>query len=136
MIKKYLTLALSCLLIMTANFSFVSGQTKTANNASTAAEIKANVLKHGTGENQRIKVKMLDGTKMNGYISEAGEDAFNLTDSKTKQTISIAYRNVAQVKGSGLSKGAKIGIGVGIAAGIAAVVLSIFFIRYCNEQQC
>ncbi len=136
MIKKCLTFALCCLLIVTANSSLILGQIRADDNPTSAVKIKANVLKRGTGENQRIKVKMLNGTKMNGYISQAGEDSFNLTDSKTKQTTSIAYRDVAQVKGSGLSKGAKIGIGVGIAAGIAAVVLSIFFIRYCNEQQC
>ncbi|MEP6924361.1 MAG: hypothetical protein ABI954_07835 [Pyrinomonadaceae bacterium] len=136
MIKKWLTFAVICLLVITTNSSLISGQNRTENNASAIAKIKANVLRRGTGGNHRIKVKMLDGTKIEGYISQAGENSFSLTDSKTKQITSVAYRDVAQVKGSGLSKGAKIGIGVAIAGGIAAVVLAIFFKRYCNEQQC
>jgi hypothetical protein len=62
---------------MTASSSLISGQIRTDDNPTAAAKIKANVLKRGMGENQRIKVKMLNGTKMNGYISQAGEDSFN-----------------------------------------------------------
>jgi hypothetical protein len=38
--------------------------------------IEAEVLKRGTGDNKRIRVKMLDGSKMKGYISQSGEDSF------------------------------------------------------------
>lgn len=101
------------------------------------AKIKANVVKRGTGENKRVVVKRLDGTKLKGYISQTSEDSFTLTDSKTKQSNLIAYRDVTQVKGSGLSKGAKIGIAVGVAAGAAAIfVISLFVRRYCNESSC
>ena len=70
---------------------------------------------------------MLNGTKMKGYISQAEEDSFTLTDSKTKQSTIIAYGDAAQVKDSGLSKGAKIAIGVGIASAATLTVLYIAF---------
>jgi hypothetical protein len=138
MIKKWLSLSLSCLLLLTTNSPLqVFAQTRTDNETSAAARIKANVLRFGSGEKSRIKVRMLDGTKMDGFISQTGEDSFNLTNSKTRQSTSIAYRDVAQVKGIGLSKGAKIGLGVGIAAGaVVAVVIAIFIGRYCNNEQC
>ena len=62
---------------------------------------------------------------MKGFISQTGEDSFDLTDSKTKQTTAIAYRDVAQVKKPGLSTGAKVLIGVGIGVAVSAVVIGI-----------
>jgi len=136
MIKKWIALALSCLLITAANAPLVSGQTEKVNDASAIAKIKADVLKRGTGEKNRVKVKMLNGTKLKGYINQVDEDSFSLTNSERGQITSIAYRDVAKVEKSGLSKGTKIGLTVGIVGGIAAVVLAVFFRRYCNEQAC
>jgi predicted ATP-dependent serine protease len=62
---------------------------------------------------------------MKGYISQTGEDSFTLTDSKTKQTSTLAYSDVAQVKGGGLSSTSKTLIGVGVGVGIALVVLAV-----------
>nr|MBA3320024.1 hypothetical protein [Pyrinomonadaceae bacterium] len=90
-------------------------------------EIKARVIKRGTGERARVNVKLMDGTKLKGYISEAGEESFVLTDAKTKQTTKLAYTEVKEVKGRGLSRAAKIGIGVGIGVGAAAVVVGLAF---------
>lgn len=136
MIKKILSFTIMCLLLTTANFSLVSAQTRTNDDASAAAKIKADVMKRGTGEKKRVKVTMNSGTTLKGYISQTGEDSFELTDSKTNQNTTIAYRDVAQVKGTGLSKGAKIGIGIGVAAGALAVVLGLLAKRICNEQAC
>jgi hypothetical protein len=132
MIKKRLYLALICMSLVTANLSFVSAQTQTD-----ITKIKTAVQKRGTGEKKRVEVKMLDGTKLKGYISEAGEDSFTLVDSKTKQSTTIAYGDVAKVKNR-LSKGDKIAIGVviGAAAAVAVVVFTIIGIRCKNEGGC
>ncbi len=127
MIKQLLSFALSCLLLLSAHSSLIFAQTKTTGDASTAAKIKANVLKRGTGEKKRIKVKLFDGTKINGYISQTGDDSFTLTDSKTKQITSINYRDVAQLRSKGLSTPANIAIAVGVGAGITvALILAVF----------
>lgn len=137
MLKKWLSLALICLLLLTSGSSVISAQTKTENNASSAAKIKASVAERGTGENKRVEVKMLDGTKRIGYISQAGEDSFILMDSKTKQANSIAYGNVAQIKNRA-SKGDKITLGilVGVGAVVAIVLGSFLIIRCKNEGGC
>jgi small nuclear ribonucleoprotein (snRNP)-like protein len=120
-----------------ANSSVISAQTKTDNTASSIAEIKANVVKRGTGENKRVQVKMLDGTKLKGYISQADEDSFTLVDSKTKQSTTIAYGNVAKVKNR-LTKGDKIALGIigGAAATVVIVLGSFIAIRCKNEGGC
>jgi sRNA-binding regulator protein Hfq len=135
MIKKYLSFTLCCLLLVGSNFSLISAQTNIADDAST--KIKATVIKRGTGEKKRVTVKMLDGKKLKGYISQSGEDAFTVVDSKTKQSNTVAYRDVAKVENR-LSKGDKIALGIviGVAATAAVVVVSIFSIICRNEGGC
>ncbi len=127
MIKKCLSMALLGLTLLFTNLQLINAQTNTGNNAATVEKIKANVTKRGTGEKARVNVKMLNGTKMKGFISQAGDDSFTLTDSKTKQTSTLAYSDVAQVKKQGLSTGAKILIGVGVGVAVTAVVLAVAF---------
>lgn len=136
MIKKCLCLAFICLLLITANSPAVTAQTGTNNTASSIAKIKTYVLKRGTGEDKRVEVKMLDGKKLKGYISQAGEDSFTLTDAKTSSTSVIAYSDVAKVK-KPLSGDTIALIIIGSAAAVAGVVLGSFLIRRCrNEGGC
>ncbi len=120
MLKKFLSLTLIGLMLYAANLQIISAQTNSDNSVE---KIKADVFRRGTGEKSKVVVKLKDGTKLKGYISQAGEDSFDLTDFKTKQTSAVTYRDVAQVKKQGLSKGAKIAIGVGIGAAVAVVVI-------------
>ncbi len=127
MMKKFFSIGLIGLLIFFAASAFVSAQTNAANNTANAEKIKKSILKRGAGEKQRISVKMLNGTKMKGYINQTGEDSFTLTDSTTKQSTVLAYRDIEEVGSSGLSKGAKIAIGVSIAAAATLIVLYVAF---------
>ena len=127
MFKKCLSVAFIGLLLFSTNLQSISAQTNTGNNTVTTDKIKANVTKRGTGEKARVNVKMLNGTKMKGFISQAGEDSFTLTDSKTKQISTVAYSDVAQVKGTGLSTTSKILIGVGVGVAVTAVVIAVAF---------
>ncbi len=138
MIKKWLSFALVCFLLAGADASLVSAQTKKENDASSTAKIKAYVGKRGTGEKKVVKVKMLNGTKLKGYISQSGEDSFTVTDLKTKQDASIAYRDVARVERNGLTKGDKIALGIviGAVAVVAVVVGALIKIRCNNEGGC
>ncbi len=137
MIKKYLSFALIFLLLATANSSLISAQTQTDKDASSIAKIKATVVKRGTGENKRVEVKMLNGTKLKGYVSQASEDSFTLVDAKTKQPSTIAYGDVAKVSNR-LSKGDVIILGIvaGAAVVAAVVVGAIIGIRCKNEGGC
>ncbi len=125
MIKKCLSVALLGLMLLFTNLQLVNAQMSASNNAADVEKIKANVTKRGTGEKARVKVKMLNGTKMKGFISQAGADSFTLSDSKTKETSTLAYSDVAQVKGTGLSTTSKILIGVGVGVAITAVVIGV-----------
>ena len=62
---------------------------------------------------------------MKGFISQSDEDSVTLTESKTRQTTSMAYSKVSKLKGSGLSTAAKIGIGAGIGVLATGVVIGV-----------
>ncbi len=122
MLNRYLSICFVALLVFGADVSPVLGQTD--NNAE---KIKAEVLKRGTNEKKRVRVKMLNGTKIKGYISQIGDDSFTLAHSKTKQPVVIAYRDAEKVESGGLAGGARVGIIVGAAAGATLLVLYIAF---------
>ena len=124
MLKKYLSIGLVGLLIFGANASFIFAQTSSNSNAE---KVKAEVAKRGTSEKKTVRVKMLNGSKLKGYISQIGEDSFTLTFSKTKQQTVIAYSDVARVEGRGLAGGARVGIIVAAAVGGTLIALYIAF---------
>ncbi|HEX5883576.1 MAG TPA: hypothetical protein VFY67_03425 [Pyrinomonadaceae bacterium] len=123
MFRKAMTVLLVALVINLAGGGLAYAASKEEKQARYAEKIKANVLKLGTGESTRVKVKLQDKTKLEGYISDAGEEGFTVTNQKTGMATTVAYPQVKSVQGNNLSTGAKIAIGVGIAASIIFIVL-------------
>lgn len=124
MFKKLFSLLLVVLLINLAGMRLAYADSKEEKQARFAEKVKASVMKLGTGEAARVKVKLRDQTKLEGYISTADGEGFTVTNPKTGMATAVAYSQVKSVKGNNLSTGAKIAIGVGIAA---AVILLIFW---------
>jgi hypothetical protein len=123
MLRKLISLSLVALLINLAGMTTVYGASKEEKQARFAEKVKTNVMKLGTGEAAHVKVKLRDKTKLVGYISNAGEDTFTVTNPKTGTATTVAYPDVKSVQGNNLSTGAKIAIGVGIAATIIFIIL-------------
>ena len=123
MFRKLVTLLIVVLVINLAGARLVFADSKEEKQARFAEKVKANVLKLGTGESARVKVKLRDQAKVEGYISDAGADTFTVTDRKTGVATTVAYPQVKSVQGNNLSTGAKIAIGVGIAATIIFIIL-------------
>src|SRR3712207_5087799 len=116
MFKKLLSLMLVALLVNVAAARLVYPDSKEEKQARFAEKVKTNVPKLGTGEAARVKATLHDKTKLEGYISSAGEESFTVTSNKTGATTIVPYPQVKSVKGNNLSTGAKIAIGAGIAA--------------------
>lgn len=49
------------------------------------------ISKLGIGQEAKIKVKLKDGTKIKGYITEMSESQFVIIDSKTNQPVPVPY---------------------------------------------
>lgn len=123
MFKKVVTILLVTLVLNLTGVRLAYADSKEEKQARFAEKIKANVLKLGTGESTRVKVKLRDNAKLEGYISEASAETFTVTDRKTGVATTVGYPQVKSVQGNNLSTGAKIAIGVGIAAGIIFIIL-------------
>ena len=118
MFRKLFTLLLMALVINLGAVRVAYADSKQEKQARFTEKVKANVLKLGTGESTRVKVKLRDQAKLEGYISDAGPETFTVSNRKTGVATTVAYPQVKSVQGNNLSTGAKIAIGVGIAAGI------------------
>ena len=118
MFKKYLTLVLTILVVNLFLSAAVFADTKEEKTARFAEKVKTTIVKLGTGKDARVEVKLKDGTKLKGYVSQINENSFAVTDEQTGRATEIPYPNAKQVKSSNLSNGVKVAIAVGILAAV------------------
>jgi hypothetical protein len=94
-----------------------------------AEEVKKRVESYGLGVMARVKVKLRNGTKMEGFIDSAGDDHFYLirTDDQNGTATVIAYSNVARIEGNEVKKGLvnwrKVAYRAGTGAGVFLNIL-------------
>ena len=122
MFKKYLTIILTFLILNLSLSAVAFAETKAEKEAKFADKVKVNVTKLGTGTEAKIQVKLKDGTKLKGYVSQINENSFVVTDEKTGVATEIPYPNAKQVKGNNLSTGVKIAIGVAIGVVVLLII--------------
>lgn len=126
MFKKMLSFTLAALLIQLASVTPASAKGREEDKQAQRAEkVKAGIAKLGVGEMARVKVKLQDGTKLEGYVSEVNGENFVVKDTKTGAVVTVAYPQVKQVKGNNLSTGARIAIGVGIIVAVIILLASL-----------
>ena len=123
MLKKYLVLVFTVLVINLSLSVSVFAETKAEKEAKFADKVKTNITKLGTGKDARVEVKLRDKTKLKGYISQINENGFVVVNEKTGAATEVAYPNAKQVKGNNLSTGIKIVIGVGILLAVMFILV-------------
>ncbi len=122
MFKKYLTLILTVLVINLSLSSVAFADTKVEKEAKFADKVKVNIIKLGTGTDAKVQVKLKDGTKLKGYVSQINENSFVVADEKTGAETEVPYPQAKQVKGYNLSTGVKIAIAIAVATAIFLVL--------------
>lgn len=122
MFKKLVSIMLVGVLSQAVCVSPVMASTKTKKEVREIKRVRAGVTKIGTGPAARVTVKLKDGTKLDGYVSEVGTDSFVIVNAESGVLTPVAYPQVKVVKGNNLSTGAKIAIGLGIALGLAILI--------------
>lgn len=128
MFKRFVTFTLMITLLQTsAGAAFPRDHV--SSEKSPVEQVKAKVLKKGLGK--KVVVKLKDGSRLKGFISQIGTDNFDITDSKTGKVTSLEYVNVTSVSDQGgLSLLAKVGIGIGIVVGALALLYGVA----CNND--
>lgn len=106
--------------ILSLTFASSSPGQSPGSAASTRAAVNARSFVVERGAGNKVKVRLLDGTRAEGTVIRIGDSTFELASSRRKQISTLAYENVAEIKNAGWSNVAKIALGIGI--GVAAVV--------------
>lgn len=122
--RRAVSLALAFLLI---NAGAATAFTKSAaeKEAARASKVRQAVARLGSGEAARVRLELRDGSKLDGYVSAAGEESFTVTDAKTGAATAVPYPQVKKVNGNNLSTGAKVAIGVGFAAAVIVILWAV-----------
>lgn len=120
MLKKVLTMALSCLLIQAAICAQpASASSKEEKQIQFAERVKAEIVKLGVGRDARVSVRLRDKARVAGYVSEVSEDSFVVTNLKTGVNTTVAYPAVAKIQGQHIETGLRIALQViGVALGV------------------
>ena len=117
-------------LFTTSSTEVTAAVTEAEKEAKKAEKIRAKVREQDIGEHSRVTIGLEDSKdpskikELKGYVSKIDEDSFAVTNLKTKETTTVAYKNVAYVRGKGLPRAAK----VAIAAGVGVAVLLIIYV--------
>jgi hypothetical protein len=126
MLKKFLSCTLVILVQIICVGPIYAQSVKTKDDAP-IQKVKREIGKLNTNGKNIARVKLHNGTKLKGYISQASDDSFIITD-KQGQKNTVAYTDVREVKkGSGLSRTGKILIVSSIAVGVVVTILAVTF---------
>ncbi len=91
-------------------------------NAETKA--KTEVVERLNKKETRVKVKLRNGSEVKGRLTQSGDNSFTLTDEKTGNRSDIAYADVVNVEGRGMSKKKKTFIAIGVGAAVFAAMVA------------
>jgi hypothetical protein len=127
MLRTLLSFVLVGLLILGFNAAPVMAA-QGSDDAKTVDNLRLKVAKMGVGEKARATVRMKDGTKIKGSITQAGTDDFSVRDRNTGDPRVILYRDVARIednRGHSTLRNILIGVGIG-AAGVITFIAIVF----------
>ena len=91
--------------------------------------VKEQVQKRGAGEKSQVRITLVNGSEVKGYISKIDEASFVVTDKKSGQPTTVSYADVQKIQGPGMSKSAKIGITVAVVVGVLVVVVVVLAVK-------
>ena len=91
--RRLLGLALSALSVISSTSMVVPAQSNKV--AQRIAKVKRTVNEIGFDE--KVNVKLMDGSKVKGRISEIGDDFFVLVESKTADSRRLTFAQVSQI---------------------------------------
>lgn len=115
MSRRLLTLSLAFAIVLTPFGPAVQGKKKSDQ---TPDKVKAEVESRLNKKEEHVKVKLRSGSEVKGRITRTSDNGFTVVEDKGGKSTEIAYADVTNVEGRGMSKTKKTLIGVGIGAGV------------------
>jgi len=115
MTRRLLTLFLAFAIVLTPLGPAAHAKNKPDQ---TPDKVKTEVETRLRKKEEHVKVKLRSGSEVKGRITQSSENGFTVIEDKSGHSTQIAYADVSNVEGRGMSKTKKTLIGVGIGAGI------------------
>jgi len=121
MTKRLLTLSLAFAIVLTPLGPAVHARKKPDQ---TPDKVKTEVEIRLRKKEEHVKVKLRSGSEVKGRITQSSENGFTVVEEKSGSSTQIAYADVSNVEGRGMSKTKKTLIGVGIGVGVFAALVA------------
>jgi sRNA-binding regulator protein Hfq len=121
MTRRLLTLSLAFAIVLTPLGPAVQARKKPDQ---TPDKVKTEVESRLRKKEEHVKVKLRSGSEVKGRITQSSENGFTVVEDKSGSSTQIAYADVSNVEGRGMSKTKKTLIGVGIGVGVFAALVA------------
>ena len=126
MLKTYLSLLVVMLLLATIPEAALAKQS--GSQVPTVEAVKSKIARLGIGAKAKATIKLKNGTKVKGYVAQAGEEDFVMRDRKTDAPTTIRYADVLKVeenRGHSTARNIAIGVAIGVGALLAIIGITI-----------
>ena len=123
MSKNFLTLSLAVLLVGLQGFAAPHVYAQ-GGDAKSAAKFRKKVAEIGTGPRAQVLVKLYDGVKVRGHISEIADDHFTVTDKKSG-AVQVQYEQVKSLKETYIPKWMKVSGWVALGIMVPLIVSTV-----------
>lgn len=104
--------------------SILGPAARAQSNLNAETKARAEVVERINKKETHVKVKLRNGSEVKGRIAQSSDTGFTLIDDKTGNRSDIAYADVVNVEGRGMSKSKKTLIAVGVVVGVAIAVIA------------
>lgn len=130
MSRRLLTLFLAFAIVLTPFGSAAYGKKKPDQ---TPDKVKAEVESRINKKEEHVKVKLRSGSEVRGRITQSNANGFTVIEDKSGSRTDIAYADVSNVEGRGMSRTKKTMIGVGVGFVIFAAAFAYSFTHIWND---
>jgi small nuclear ribonucleoprotein (snRNP)-like protein len=121
--RTLITLFLAHALVL----STLGPSARAQSNLNAETKAKTEVVNRLNKKETRVKVKLRSGSEMKGRLTQSGDNSFTLTDEKTGNRSDIAYADVVNIEGRGMSKKKKMFIAIGAGVAVFAAMFAYAF---------
>ena len=128
--RRLLTLSLVFAIVLTPLGPAVHGKKKPDQ---TPDKVKAEIESRINKKEEHVRVKLRSGSEVKGRITQSSDNGFTVVEDKSGSSTEIAYTDVLNVEGRGMSKSKKTLIGLGIGAVIFMAAFAYAFTHIWDD---
>jgi hypothetical protein len=121
-VRKLLSFFLAWLMVNLSGPPSLLAKSDSAKDNRRAEEVKAAVLKLGTGKDARVMVILRDSGTVRGYVHQSQEDGFSVSNFCSGVVIPVPFAQVRGLRGVNVATGTKVSTGKGVSKEVDAVL--------------